>query len=309
VNNVTLLDEIIEDAVNENTQLTALLRKCLILAHKLRNEKLKAWAENELNGYSDFEALPEYRKISISAVGSFSGPFGNALNDQPLQASALPKEYRHWAQSANLMQPLIAYDIGKDANGLPHDGYFPWPSELVARFASKFITGWMLIRAKQVVPGTVFRSILDSVRTRIVQFSLELKDELGEETENLNKISAIEIEKSVVNHIYGGQVVIAANAQNFAQISSISVQKGDFSELKDALHKIGFDQKAITSLQNAINEDARADNGKPTLGHRTMGWIGDAASYASKEGLRVGFDVAKRYATKWLLQHYGLDIG
>ena len=46
-----LLDEIIEDAVNDKVNLSVLLRKCLVLAHQLKNDKLKAWAEYELNGY------------------------------------------------------------------------------------------------------------------------------------------------------------------------------------------------------------------------------------------------------------------
>jgi hypothetical protein len=29
----------------------------------------------------------------------------------------------------------------------------------------------------------------------------------------------------------------------------------------------------------------------------------------SKEGAMAGVDVAKKLATKWILQHYGLDIG
>jgi len=36
-----LLDEIIQGAVDDKTSLSVLLRKCLLLAHQLKNEKLK----------------------------------------------------------------------------------------------------------------------------------------------------------------------------------------------------------------------------------------------------------------------------
>jgi hypothetical protein len=45
-----LIDEIIELAVDDRTSLSVLLRKCLVLSHRLKNERLKAWAEKELDG-------------------------------------------------------------------------------------------------------------------------------------------------------------------------------------------------------------------------------------------------------------------
>ena len=53
-----LLDEIIDLAAREQGSVATLLRKCLVLAHTLKNERLKTWAENELNGYRNDE-VPE----------------------------------------------------------------------------------------------------------------------------------------------------------------------------------------------------------------------------------------------------------
>jgi hypothetical protein len=48
-----LLDEIIDLAVDSKQPVTALLRKCIVLAHQLKNERLRKWANEELNGYGD----------------------------------------------------------------------------------------------------------------------------------------------------------------------------------------------------------------------------------------------------------------
>lgn len=306
---MTLLDEIVDAAVDDTTPLPTILRKCLVLAHTLKNEKLKAWVENELNGYADDTSLPEYRKIGVTAVGAFSGPLDNVINNQPLQASVLPENLRHWAKHANLMQPIAAYDIGKTAEGVANGGRFQWPQDLVAMYAHDFIQGWSLIRAHQPIPGSVFTSLLDTVRTRILQLCLELKGELGESISDVSELSPILVDRSVVNYIYGGNVVIAGNAQNFHQIGSISVQKGNLPELNEALKELGLDEEAIANLKNAMDADAKSNSNEPTLGQRTKKWLTDAATYTSKEGLKVGFEVAKRYATKWLLQHLGLDVG
>jgi hypothetical protein len=59
--NMVLLDEIIALATDMKQPLTLILRKCLILGYQLRNDRLKAWANQELNGYNSPEDLPKYR--------------------------------------------------------------------------------------------------------------------------------------------------------------------------------------------------------------------------------------------------------
>jgi AbiTii len=104
-----LLDEIIPGAVSDKTPVQTLLRQCLVLAHQLKNDKLKVWVEQELNGYTDVEALPKYRVVKTVATGSFVGPGGNALNNQPLPASTLGEDLRHWAETAYLTAPICGF--------------------------------------------------------------------------------------------------------------------------------------------------------------------------------------------------------
>ena len=68
-----LLDEIIDLAVDNKQPITTLLRKCIVLAHQLKNEKLRKWANEELDGYDDIKNL---RSIESSgpATGLFVGP-------------------------------------------------------------------------------------------------------------------------------------------------------------------------------------------------------------------------------------------
>jgi hypothetical protein len=82
-----MLDDIVDGAVDDKVSLATLLRKCLVLADKLKNNKLKRWVLSELNGYESQDALPEYRILNINAVGLVLGPFGSAIKDQPIPAS------------------------------------------------------------------------------------------------------------------------------------------------------------------------------------------------------------------------------
>ena len=54
----SLLDDIINLAVDGKQPLPDILRKCLLLAYELKNERLKTWANQELNGYEPALDLP-----------------------------------------------------------------------------------------------------------------------------------------------------------------------------------------------------------------------------------------------------------
>jgi hypothetical protein len=45
------------------------------------------------------------------------------------------------------------------------------------------------------------------------------------------------------------------------------------------------------------------------VGEKTKKWLENIGTYLAKEGLKAGVEVAKKTATKWIMQHYGFDIG
>src|ERR1039457_6980696 len=104
-----LLDEIIDLAAREKGSVATLLRKCMVLAHTLKNDRLKAWAENELNDYTEDE-VPEYRTSAAQAKGFFVGSFGAQINDQPLPPAVLEERHRHFAESVVLRQTVASYE-------------------------------------------------------------------------------------------------------------------------------------------------------------------------------------------------------
>ena len=54
---VSILDEIIEAATDENVPIGTLLRKCLVLEASFKNAKFKAWLDKELDGYDEGDDL------------------------------------------------------------------------------------------------------------------------------------------------------------------------------------------------------------------------------------------------------------
>jgi len=172
-----LLDDVVDASTASDVGVSALLRKCLVLAYQLKNDRLKEWLEKELNGYGDDDELPPYRQISAQARGLFVGPFGSSLNNQPLPAGSLEENHRKFATSAMLRQPIAAYDFKNFKDGATLS--LPWPPDLTVKYQEAFFEHFTLNRAWQEIPNTVVVALTDTVRNRVLRFALDLRQVRG----------------------------------------------------------------------------------------------------------------------------------
>ena len=220
-----LLDEIIELAAGENNSVATLLRKCLVLSHTLRNDRLKVWAENELNGYATTgPEVPEYRKTAAPAKGFFVGAFGAQINNQPIPPGMLEEKHRRYAESVVLSQPIAAYENTSGSGGSRF--VIEWPANLTMLYHGAFFDGdYVLNRAWQEIPASVFVGLIDTIKTRVLRFALELKDDLGSVSDNLTELPQEKIDQQVTMYIFGGTNVIAS--RDFTQSNRIEIHEGD----------------------------------------------------------------------------------
>lgn len=141
----------------------------------------------------------------------------------------------------------------------------------------------------------------------MLRFALELKDNLPPNAADAKQVSAAVVERSVVNNIYGGNILIASHAENISQMAHTTIAVGDIEGLKRALSTLGVTDEGLKKLEADIKTDEI--NGHPSIGPRIKGWIANIGQYLGKEGAKVGINVMKKLATKWILQHYGMDLG
>ena len=145
---MSTLQELIRTATRQNSSISDVLRQCLVLAYELDNEALKAWLDGELNGYNNWDDVPNYRRINITAKGFFVGAFGSSINDQPLASHILDKEHRHWAEENRLMQPIAAYEeFTRERTKRSPSARVNWPASLTTRYQTKFFEDFVLNRA------------------------------------------------------------------------------------------------------------------------------------------------------------------
>jgi hypothetical protein len=176
-----LIDGIIEDLVSKESNLENALLKTQVLAFKLKNEKLKKWVNNEFNGYDNQEEVPEFRIVATQVKGNlFQGlGFGGY---QQLPNTVLPiecledeevsflREHKFGARISQLQE------LSKSKDGLVAD----LPYSFLVRMSRK-MSPWEVIKAWKVIPPSALTGILSTIKSSLINFLLELKEELGDD--------------------------------------------------------------------------------------------------------------------------------
>ncbi len=295
-----LLNEITELSTSNDTALSVVLRKLLVLSYELKNDRLANWASAELDGYDNGQDVPDYRLIRSGARGTFSGPFNAGIKNMSLPSLNLAREHRHWAEEVRVGQGIAAIEASAAANG----GRRPWPADLISLYQQSFIQGYALVEAWQDMPGSVFVGILATVRNRALRFALELRRELGQADDDITTIPPAKVDQNVTNYIYGGNNVIGGTSHRFNQVGTISVGKGDTVALTAALSSLGFTVPEISELHQAATQDQA--EAAPGIGRRVTGWLAKIGTAVGTAGLSVAADVAKTEATSAILGYLGL---
>lgn len=302
---MNLLNEIIEAATDPKVSVAATLRKCLILAFELKNEKLKTWVEAELNGYEKGGDVPDYRKMHLHSKGNFQGPAGAWIPSRPLPMAVLEEKHRKYLDPAIMSEPIASYEANMPLKESEGEFVMNWAPDLIARYQGKFIQGYALAQAWQELPAGAIVSIVDSVRNRVLRFSLELRDELGLVNDEPKKVPVEKVDQAVINYIFGGTNIISGTATDFTQVGSIHISKGDVGGFTNALKTLGISQEHIDEAIHALLTDGAPKS--ETLGSAATGWLKTIGGKLGTAGLKIGTAAATELATKWMLQYWGLN--
>ena len=301
----SLLDDIINFAVDGKQPLPDILRKCLLLGHELKNQRLKKWANQELNGYDSAEDLPDYRLVQAGAKGHFMGPFGAQLNHYPLPSAILEDIHKDFARKIPLTQGVSAYE-GTIHSSESTTLMFPWPTDMVLYYQRKFIRDFALVSAWQDVSKSSIVELLDAVRNRTLKMALEIKDELGTSYTDLHKIQSKEAATNIQNIIFqntGGSTNVAFDGSSIDASTNTGniINVGDRQRLDEILGKAGLSHTDVQSLTESIKAD-----GEKRPGSKVGAWVKDNAPKVVMGGVKIGAKIGAELLSAWLKQYYGL---
>ena len=274
---MSLIEEILADVTNEAVTTPNILRKATELGHKLGSDELQQWAESELMGYSDYASVPSYRKRSWPLEGTFQGPFGAIEEGKPIPMSGLSEDLRNLVQNLVLYQSAAALEeMAKDDQTYKR----PFPYEITSEIGKtvRMSQGMLLTDTYHSVPKYVIVEALDTIKSRLQRFTLELKDN------DINPDEPVQVEKQqqlvdglVVNIIYGNNNSVAVGSQVNQQVSI--VQKGDIDSLIEQLREYEVPEEDLEELRDAIKADPEATS--RNLGPRVSKWLVDLTGKAA----------------------------
>lgn len=265
---MSLLQEIQKEAVDGNSDLPTLLRKCKILGSKLGYSEFNNWVDSELNGYKDVNDLPDYRVFSVQSFGHFFGGFGKKLTNAPIPSNCFPEKLHELITHTRLRSPISTYSMllkeTKD-DALQEQ----WPSEVLSLLSGKIYQDMNCLQAWKHIPRGSLVALLDTVRNRILSFVLEIESEspnAGEGGINSNPIPQERVAAIYNTYITGNVQNLASGGHSFHQTASH--QEGISVEIFDKMLAAINDAKIPDpSAQAAISviSEMRDSVGQPTF--------------------------------------------
>lgn len=232
--NDTLLHQIQMEAVDGDYDLASLLRNCRVLAQRLNNSDLKQWVVNELDGYGTEAELPSYRVLSQALLlGHYFGAFGAEVRNVQIPTSAVLEEFREHVVGVRFTQGVreIQEQIANSEKGALRIAV---PPEAHAAIQNTQIREDMVLGSVIKIVSTSFlQGILDTVRNRILNFTLELESEApktGDPLESLRMNKSDKVQQIFNTEIKGGVSNLAQGSSGFTQ--RIEVPRGDVESLK-----------------------------------------------------------------------------
>jgi AbiTii len=273
---VSLLREIQNAAVESDSDVASLLRKCKILGARLSNVEFNRWVDNELNGYGDPSQIPDYRKLRVNVAGHFRGAFGSGMDNAPIPPVTLPEELRESLFCSYLTQPISAYVslIDEETKASAQE---QWPQDVLVYYGQKIYQDLNCLSAWKIIPRNALVAIVDTIKTRILNFCLQIEADApnaGEAPLNSSPIAQEKVTQHFHTNIYGSVQNVATGSTDFTQkANSVSPETSEmFQKLLNEIYKIQGPDLNTTKLAGSV-EEMRDSVGQKSFGAKYQNFM------------------------------------
>ncbi|MBB5645741.1 hypothetical protein [Pedobacter cryoconitis] len=249
-----LIGDIINELMDYATPISGALLKTKVLAARIHNKPLQEWVNGELNGYEESASLPDYRSTE-------GFPMGNYVNrNWKYTSSAISIAHLDKEQTENLTCIFMRDSISAVEKLTTQQGIKISLSSHKKYYLEQSIINlgnphFQILNVHLEIPATFLTNILAVVRSRLLEFMLEIETQFGQETE----IEDLKSKNAQVTHILhttinnnGDGNVITSGSNN--EISAdITINKGNKEQLINNLEKHAVDQNDIKKLTAIID--------------------------------------------------------
>ncbi|PLX61566.1 hypothetical protein [Sedimenticola selenatireducens] len=183
-----LINTIIEILSSEKPNLTDALIKTKVLLHKLGEKQLIEWVNHELDGYGGVKDLPDYRVVgSIVKANIMNAAY--SANEVDVPVYHLEDDIRDSLERSEFRQGISA--IEDLANSEGDSVQRPISHALYGLLSVKFASGYKVQSAWCEIPKYTLIQILTQVRSRLLDFLLELSEKIPNTDERATDLKKI----------------------------------------------------------------------------------------------------------------------
>lgn len=300
-----LVDSIIEILSSENPNLTDALIKTKVVLHRLGEKQLVEWVNSELDGYQDGSDLPDYRIVGSIVKANIMNMAYSASNvDVPVYH--LDDELRESLETSAFRQGIAAIEdlASTDSDSVQR----PIPHALYGLLSEKFASGYRVQSAWCEIPKHSLIQILTQVRSRLLDFVLELSERVSDTDDSTDlKLLSKEIgtESLFNNAVFGHNATIVVGNHNVQNIEN-SMSVGDFETLATFLKQSRVADDDIAELRAAIEQDEGSDaHDERKYGPRVKQWFQAMIGKAVDGTWTIGTGAAGNVLASALNSFYG----
>lgn len=303
---MTLLEEIQRDAVDERSSLSALLRKCKILAARLGSQALEDWLVWESNGYPAESELPEYRHVSLQLKGHFAGSFGASMQNAPIPLLSVPEKLRENCRTFQCRQSIASIESLISSNKA---GTLSLQmGDLAVFLGSKVYSGYNCIQVWGEIGQGSLVEITNAVRNKALDFSLALWKEEPRAGEAASRdLKSDRVTQIFHTTVYGGAMNLVGSATN-SEIK-LEIKQGDLNSLLKTLRESGVPEADLRDLSAIVTTETPPESKpgqQPAFGSKVSAWIGKMVKSAASGGWQVGVGAAGNLLAAAIARYYGL---
>ena len=254
---MNLLDEIRTDLTSETATLPNTLRKARVLAHELQSQELRDWVSNELGGYPVEATVPSYRQFRLPVFGTFHGPFMRVTGQEiPIYDYDLPEGAKDFLDSLTVVEGIAALGALIESGDKKHRRPLPIEITLSLQSVVHMTGGMVLHEMYHQLPRYIFAGILDSVKSRLLDFVLDLQEkEVTAERLNNGDADREAVRNAITVNIYGGRNVVGAGGNVHQEFS---IREGDVDSLISHLRAHNVSDEDLDELKDALAAEPNA---------------------------------------------------
>jgi len=299
-----LIDEIIETLSTESGKLSEALFKTKVLLHKVGHKELVPWVNNELNGYPDMDSVPDYRVLSAQVlVNASNGAYRATAHHIPM--GHLEEEFRTSLKTARMDQSLAVLERFSENEEGRLQAHIPM--EAYGLLGKGLGNGYQIEEAWTEISNDAVLQILTQVRSRLLDFTLELKDQFPDELteqEVKQKINKVDTESLFNNAIFGDNTTILLGNGNAQTVSNKNIKK-NIKALVEKLTSEGISEESANEVAEIVSSEEATSVDEP-LGKKARQWMIDNLKKAEDGSWKVGISVATDVLKNAVKQYYGI---